>query len=116
MKHVYLLLLIGLIWSADSGLLVGQGVSSNEVVSQPILKKSSIKLFPNPATERFSINLPSSSVKYITINDIIGKEIKKIQVRTSQSYDVSDLKRGVYIIRIFDPNDELIKALRLSKA
>lgn len=76
---------------------------------------SNIKIYPNPATNRFVLSTASGAIEYITINNIIGKEIKKIFTRGNDSFDVSDLRRGVYIIRIFDRKDELVKAMRLSK-
>lgn len=89
-------------------------------IAQPKVKQqkelSEIKIFPNPATDRFKISLPSTSIKYITINNIIGKQISKVYASPNKFYNVEDLKKGVYIIRIFDNNEELVKALRLSKA
>jgi hypothetical protein len=101
-------------------LLPVESVGQNDIRKSGIAKSQTdikgIKLFPNPAGDHFGIHQLQGGVKYITVNDIIGKEIKRIEVRNQSTYDVSDLEKGVYIIRIFDPNDELIKALRLSKA
>lgn len=74
-----------------------------------------VKIFPNPATDRFTINIDAGVMKYMTINNIIGKEIRRVNVHPLNSYRVDDLRRGVYIIRIFNHKDELVKALRLSK-
>jgi len=74
-----------------------------------------IKVYPNPATDMVTITANLKKVGHITINNIIGKQLKKVKGSLDGRYDVSDLRRGVYIIRIFDKNDELVKALRLSK-
>ena len=115
MKHIYLIIL-SLLISIATNSLTGQGASTKDVRSHLRVSKVEVKLYPNPATERFSISIPSSDIKYITINNIIGKKIRKMPANPNNSYDVSDLQRGIYIVRIFDAGDNLIKAVRLSKA
>jgi len=77
---------------------------------------ANLKIFPNPANDRFTISIPATSVKYITINNVIGKQIRKVPMGRNKFFNVEDLKKGVYIIRIFDHKEELLKALKLSKA
>lgn len=74
-----------------------------------------ISIYPNPATEYFTLN-SQSSVQKLTIHNIIGKEVKTFEVNDDNRYNVSALKKGIYVIRIFDQDDQLIKALRLSKS
>lgn len=115
MKHIYLLLLFGLLSLSTASSALGQsgyGIQSSDARTP---KVSQVKLFPNPATERFTINMDGLSLKYITINNIIGKEVRRVLTTPDNTFEVGDLKRGIYIIRIFDDNDELVKALRLSK-
>jgi len=77
---------------------------------------SSIKVYPNPATSMITLTAQKNKVGYITINTIIGKQIRRVEASSDGRYDVSDLRRGLYIIRVFDKSDNLIKPLRLSKA
>lgn len=115
MKHIYLLLLFGLLsLTTMSDVLAqsGYGIQDSDARTSKI---SQVKLFPNPATERFTINMDGLSLKYITINNIIGKEVRRVVTTPDHTFEVGDLKRGIYIIRIFDEKDELVKALRLSK-
>lgn len=95
--------------------MLGQSAFGLNVSDSQKLRTEKINLYPNPATDQFTINIKSQSVKYITINNIIGKELKRIASPSNHTFNVGDLKRGVYIVRIFDEKDELIKALRLSK-
>ena len=114
MKHIYLLVLtFSLLVAAN--VMWAQDVIDQEVKSLRIEKTQDIKLYPNPALDKFSLKDTSPSIKYITINNIIGKKIRRIVVNANNSYDVSDLRRGIYIVRIFDTGDNLVKALRLSK-
>ena len=115
MKHFYIKSLI-LFWFAccalNAAAQTNAGVKLNRTKADQI---DNVTIFPNPATDRFTINVDHGVIKYITINNIIGKEIKKLRATSTNSFEISELRRGVYIIRVFDTKDELIKALRLSK-
>lgn len=71
-------------------------------------------LYPNPAIDHFSVLL-DAPVNSITINNILGKEVYRFQSNDENKYPVSNLKRGIYIVRLFDDKNQLIKALRLCK-
>ena len=114
MKHLYFLLLT-LTLSLATDVAIGQASNKEEVRSHLRAKKVEVKLYPNPASDRFSISVPSADIKYITIHNIIGKKIRKVAVDPNNSYNIEDLQRGIYIVRIFDQGDNLMKAIRLSK-
>lgn len=73
-----------------------------------------IAVYPNPALDYFTIT-SESQVSHITINNIIGKQVKAFKRSELNRYDIASLKKGIYVVRIFDNNDQLVKALRLSK-
>ena len=73
-----------------------------------------IKLFPNPVDDEFRIKI-NQEVGFVTIYNILGKEVSKFRSSADQTYSVASLKRGIYIVRIFDKKEQLIKALRMSK-
>ena len=91
---------------------VGNPSSSVEITS---VNDNSVTVYPNPATSFVTFSIDLEKVGHITINNIIGKEVRKVNATTDGKYDVSDLRNGLYIIRLFDRNEELIKALRLNK-
>ena len=74
-----------------------------------------IKLYPNPAREHFSIEI-EAPVSSITINNILGKEITRYSTNPENKYSIGGLRKGIYIVRLFDDKDQLIKALRLCKS
>jgi hypothetical protein len=79
--------------------------------------KSNIKIYPNPVEDYFQINIDVGiSVEYISISDIFGKQILRYKAVTGHRYSVSDLRKGMYIVRILGPDDSLIKVMRLNKA
>lgn len=116
MKQNCLYILFTLILSLGVGHLGGQKLSEVKDVD-PIVKvdKTSIKVFPNPAMDYFNLELPTDEFKYITIHTILGKEVKKMKVADNGRYNVEELRRGVYIIRIINKQDVLVKAVRFSK-
>ena len=80
-----------------------------------------LKIYPNPSSEYFSISFNEikkeveGGVKVITVDNIVGKEVKRFAATPDNKYSLVGLKRGIYIVRIFDGQDRMIKALRLSK-
>jgi len=55
-------------------------------------------LYPNPAQNTFKVN----KAEYVTITNILGKFIKRVEVSDNKPVDVSSFKRGVYFVSIFD--------------
>ena len=77
---------------------------------------NNISLFPNPASNSVQINLQNTSetIATILINDILGKNIKRItNVSSNQNtIDVSGLSQGIYFVTInTDNNLKLVKKL-----
>ncbi len=94
------------------GNVYGQSVQAVKQVSDnPV-----VKVFPNPAEDHFRLKIENVKVGFVSINDIVGKEIKRYKANPDHVYDVDFLRRGIYIIRVLDEKEELIKPLRLSKS
>ena len=74
-----------------------------------------VNIYPNPVEDYFHLST-IENIKFISINNIAGKEVKKFVVRGSMEYSISDLRKGIYIVRIFDTHDEPVKVVRLSKS
>lgn len=63
---------------------------------------NNLQIYPNPVSESFKIHLPttlSSDVK-ITVSDLTGRVVAKFE--KADSYNISSLAKGVYIVRISD--------------
>lgn len=74
-------------------------------------KKNSIKIYPNPATERLNIQT-EEKINSITIFDAKGSLIKNIQesgISNGKILDVSDLITGIYIIKVKTSTSEFSK-------
>jgi hypothetical protein len=75
---------------------------------------SAIKVYPNPASEYFQIS-NSSQVNKIIIYNVLGKEIKTLFHYNNANHDISELKKGIYMVRLLDSKNKVIKTVRLSK-
>ncbi|MGY0391619.1 alpha-amylase family glycosyl hydrolase [Bizionia sp. KMM 8389] len=84
-------------------------LSTNEFNQQ-----ETFRIFPNPAKDSFKIN---ASISQIEIYDLTGKRIKSFKGRfsSSDSFDISDLNEGLYIIKVTDNsgNNETTKLIKL---
>jgi pectinesterase len=79
--------------------------------------ENQIKVFPNPATNKVTIqyNLVSNSNVTIELYDIFGKAVRTIQPQTVQSMDkhsysvpVDDLASGMYFVKLRINNAESV--------
>jgi hypothetical protein len=87
------------------------GQQQNKAVVQ-----KEISVYPNPAVDYFTLTVKDETISRITVNNIIGKEVLSYSKTDMNKYDVSLLKKGIYVVRVFNHNDKLVKALRLSKS
>lgn len=75
---------------------------------------SRVVVYPNPTVDSFKLTLPSESKNAkteVSIYDQSGKKVKSYQL--SDSYNVSDLPKGIYIVKVNDGQN--IKATKLIK-
>lgn len=66
-----------------------------------------LKIYPNPATESFSIQLPAtetSSAWNLVITNMTGKVVKTVSVITGEEISVNDIPAGCYIVILSDKN------------
>lgn len=73
-----------------------------------------LALYPNPTTDYFKI-MNDQNVHTVIISNIVGRQINKFNHERDQVYYVDDLRKGIYLIRLFDEGGNALKALRLSK-
>ena len=75
---------------------------------------SRLVIYPNPVLNSFKLNVPAESLNAkteVSIYDQSGKKVKSFKL--ADSYDVNDLVKGVYLIKLNDGSN--IKVTRLIK-
>lgn len=72
-----------------------------------------VNLYPNPGDDEFRIDssLPLASV---TLTNLLGRVVKTFP-GTQDSFDVSDLPNGVYLVGMLGTDGRVVKTLRFSK-
>lgn len=100
---------------------ISVGVSGNEVNVLNIENivsnqdpNQEIRIFPNPTTDFFSVK-NDDNLETIVIYNIVGKEVKRISHVAGNKYDIGFLQNGIYIVRLYDDSNKVLKVLRLNK-
>jgi hypothetical protein len=73
---------------------------------------NSVELYPNPSSNYFSLNMNASKTE---IYSLTGQLIKSFNdASENYEYNVSDLKQGIYLVKVFDYNrhDKVFKLIR----
>jgi len=78
---------------------------------EALLLAQQIKIYPNPARDMVYVFAPVPV--YVLLTGIEGKIIKHIE--NGASFAISDLAPGMYLLRITDEQDNLIKIEKLIK-
>lgn len=84
-------------------------VSNNENV-----EIEDLVIFPNPTTDAFQIK-NDASISTVSIYNIVGRQITSVSHTQGMLHDVSNLRAGMYLVRLENQNGEVVKAMRLSK-
>src|SRR5699024_1136573 len=82
--------------------------------SQSNLQVDDPRVYPNPASDYFAVDGIDHLKEVIVIN-LVGQEVKRFAASAHAKYDISDLTRGLYLIRLVDKQEKVIKTIRLSK-
>ena len=69
-----------------------------------------LKIYPNPVTNgTFYINTNADSTKEVVVYDVLGKQV--IKTSTANAVNVSNLKGGVYIVKITEDGNTATRKL-----
>ena len=75
-----------------------------------------IELYPNPVTDRFSVNLPQTSLYDFYLYDLQGKQIFSRQSQNiKESFDIIRLTAAGYMLIVIDRQNQLKKVFKIIK-
>lgn len=80
----------------------------------PKKEKVDVKVFPNPAEDFIKVT-SDKRIRKVEIYNLVGRVVKSYAYRPNQQYAISDLPKGVYLIRIVGANDKVLVTRRVSK-
>lgn len=78
------------------------------------LNNSSLRIYPNPTTTYFQLS-QGDQVERVVVHALVGSKVREFNARSTSRFDVSDLPQGIYIVRLMDANQQVLKTVRLSK-
>ena len=73
-----------------------------------------LRLYPNPTDHAFQLT-STEDISEIIVYNIVGKQIKQFDARRGSLYDVGDLQKGMYFVRLLSEDGTVEKTLRLNK-
>ena len=76
--------------------------------------KSSVKIFPNPTTDYFTIS-DNPYVESIQIFNIVGKQMVMTSFQNGGAVNVSSFPNGLYLVRMLDNDGDVLTTTRLTK-
>jgi len=82
--------------------------------TRDLFTSDDVQIFPNPTVNAFQIK-NDKAVRSVKIYNIIGKEVGNYSHIRGSQYEVTNFQKGIYIIRLFDQTNKMIKVLRLNK-
>jgi hypothetical protein len=79
---------------------------------------ASVRIFPNPATDFFSIQDDYDVVERVVVYNMIGRVMKNYSTNSNNGnkYTMTDLPEGLYVIRLLNSRGGTVKTIRLNKS
>ena len=75
---------------------------------------STLQVFPNPTVDYFNIS-SNQPIQYITVFNMLGRQMKFFTYTEGERYFVGDLPKGMYLVQMTGKDARLISTQRLSK-
>jgi diaminopimelate epimerase len=103
----------------EANAVTGRYLFASATATKEATKNTSgVKVFPNPATDYFSIQDDFDIVEKVVVYNMIGRVMKNYTTANNNNnrYTLNDLPEGLYIIRLLNSRGGTIKTIRLNKA
>lgn len=79
------------------------------------LVTENIKVYPNPTSSNIYIS-NTDGIQSMEVYNIIGKKVRHFaDVDSATPYNIEDLPRGMYLIRLLDKDSDVVTTKRISK-
>lgn len=112
-KHLLTLFLLICFFLTSEGSLIAQsGNGGTQATAEVSLDE--LKIYPNPTTDFFQIS-NGIGVKKVIIYNMFGKEVKSFFYFNNAQYDVMDLRSGMYIVKMMDEKNKIVRSVKLHK-
>lgn len=77
-------------------------ISCNDcaIVNVQDIENNNITVYPNPATNNFTVNLGNDEQAHIQLYNLIGQEVYNETIKGSTQVNVSNLNSGIYMLKV----------------
>ena len=73
---------------------------------------SEVKVFPNPASTHFFVNLDNDQVQTVEVISLSGTVLtRESNYDTSQPIPISTLNKGIYLVKVIGSKSDVMKRL-----
>ncbi len=89
--------------------------AEQEVTGEPRAAPTTVRLYPNPAVDRFYVESPrGTTIGRVEVTNTLGRQIRSFEGDAGTTgYDIRPLPDGLYLITIYDDTGKKLKTLRL---
>lgn len=70
------------------------------VVNVPEIEKNNLTVYPNPATNKFTVDLGNDEKANIQLFNLVGQQVYNETITGSAQVNVSNLHSGVYMLKV----------------
>ena len=101
-KYFYNVYQPNIFWGGNPKAWMSLRVTCNncEVVNVPEIEKKSLTVYPNPATNNFTVNLGNDEKANIQLFNIVGQQVYSETFTGSTTVNVANLHSGVYMLKV----------------
>lgn len=85
---------------------VGNPSCEDVSIDETIIKKPTIQIYPNPATNTLTVE--SEKGGWLTLYSLLGEQLLKQQVSSFEELDVSNIESGNYILQLDNARFKLV--------
>ncbi len=78
------------------------------------LEVQQLKVYPNPTQDVFRVS-ENTLVKRVKVLNIVGKTALDRTIQNGEQLSVAHLKAGMYLVQMFDNENQVVKTVRLLK-
>lgn len=79
-------------------------------------KEYDLTIYPNPATDFINFDNTKSEIERVVIYSLVGRKVKEYNANGGKNtYDVSELANGMYLIQLIDKTNKIVKTQRVNK-
>ena len=91
-----------LFWGGNPKPWIALRVTCNDcgVVNVPEIEKNNLTVYPNPATNKFTVDLGNDEKANIQLFNLVGQQVYSETITGSAQVNVSNLHSGVYMLKV----------------